>query len=49
GSEENGITQDLLNLADVRTKIPMEGGVSSLNVGVATGMILYERLRQQLA
>jgi 23S rRNA (guanosine2251-2'-O)-methyltransferase len=48
GSEENGITQDLLNLADVRTKIPMEGGVSSLNVGVATGMILYERLRQQL-
>ncbi len=48
GSEENGITQDLLNLADVRTKKPMEGGVSSLNVGVATGMILYERLRQQL-
>ena len=49
GSEENGITQDLLNLSDVRTNIPMEGGVSSLNVGVATGMILYERMRQQLA
>lgn len=48
GSEENGITQDLLNLADVRAKIPMEGGVSSLNVGVAAGMILYERVRQQL-
>ena len=48
GSEENGITQDLLNLSDVRTNIPMEGGVSSLNVGVATGMILYERMRQQL-
>lgn len=48
GSEENGITQDLLNLADVRAKIPMEGGVSSLNVGVATGMVLYERLRQHL-
>jgi 23S rRNA (guanosine2251-2'-O)-methyltransferase len=48
GSEENGITQDLINLADVRAKIPMFGDISSLNVGVAAGMLLYEKTRQEL-
>jgi 23S rRNA (guanosine2251-2'-O)-methyltransferase len=46
GSEEDGISADLLKMADVRAKIPMMGEISSLNVSVATGMILYERLRQ---
>jgi 23S rRNA (guanosine2251-2'-O)-methyltransferase len=46
GSEEDGISQDLLKMADVRAKIPMRGEISSLNVSVATGMILYERIRQ---
>lgn len=46
GSEEDGISHDLLKMSDVRLKIPMAGDISSLNVGVATGMILYERLRQ---
>jgi 23S rRNA (guanosine2251-2'-O)-methyltransferase len=48
GSEEDGISQDILNMSDVRGKIPMLGKISSLNVGVATGMILYERARQLL-
>jgi 23S rRNA (guanosine2251-2'-O)-methyltransferase len=48
GSEEDGITSDILNLADIKAKIPMKGSISSLNVGVATGMILYERIRQGL-
>ena len=48
GSEESGITQDLINLADVRAKIPMFGDISSLNVGVAAGMVLYEKTRQEL-
>lgn len=48
GSEEDGISNDILNLADVKGKIPMLGKISSLNVGVATGMILYERARQIL-
>lgn len=48
GSEENGITQDLINLSDIKAKIPMRGEISSLNVGVATGMVLYEKLRQEL-
>lgn len=46
GSEEDGITPDILKMADIKAKIPMKGQISSLNVGVATGMILYERMRQ---
>lgn len=46
GSEEDGISHDLLKMSDARLSIPMAGDISSLNVGVATGMILYERLRQ---
>ena len=48
GSEENGITQDLINMSDIRARIPMKGTISSLNVGVATGMVLYEKIRQEL-
>ena len=47
GSEENGITSDLINLSDVRAKIPMHGEIQSLNVSVATGIILYEKMRQE--
>ena len=46
GSEKDGISNDLINLSDISVKIPMQGEVSSLNVGVATGMVLYERTRQ---
>lgn len=46
GSEEDGISHDLLKMSDVRLKVPINGAISSLNVGVATGMILYERVRQ---
>ena len=48
GSEEDGITSDLINLADVACRIPMRGEIASLNVGVATGMVLYEKLRQEI-
>lgn len=48
GSEENGITSDLINMADLRTNIPMLGNIASLNVGVATGIVLYEKMRQEL-
>ncbi len=48
GSEENGITSDLLNMSDIRARIPMKGSIASLNVGVATGMVLYEKIRQEL-
>jgi 23S rRNA (guanosine2251-2'-O)-methyltransferase len=48
GSEEDGITSDLINLAEISCRIQMRGEISSLNVGVATGMVLYEKLRQEL-
>lgn len=48
GSEENGIYPALLKVCDDRIRIPMKGDFESLNVSVATGMILYEALRQRL-
>ena len=48
GSEESGISSDLLNLSDIKARIPMSGEIASLNVGVAAGMVLYERIRQEL-
>lgn len=48
GSEQDGITSDLINLADISCRIPMKGEIASLNVGVAAGMVMYEKLRQEL-
>lgn len=47
GSEEDGISPELLSLANVRTSIPMVGRISSLNVSVAAGICLFEALRQR--
>lgn len=48
GSETDGISKELMSLADISCKIPMKGDIASLNVGVATGMLLYEKIRQEL-
>ncbi|MDW7693738.1 23S rRNA (guanosine(2251)-2'-O)-methyltransferase RlmB [Flammeovirgaceae bacterium SG7u.111] len=48
GSEEDGISDDLIRITDEMVKIPMVGKVSSLNVSVATGMILSESIRQRV-
>lgn len=48
GSEEKGIYPALMNICDEKIKIPMKGGFESLNVSVATGMILYEVMKQRL-
>jgi len=42
GSEEDGISPDLLRLCDQRLRIPMSGQIKSLNVGVAAGIMLFE-------
>lgn len=47
GAEETGISNDLLKISDVCTKLPIVGEVQSLNVSVATGVFLYEILRQR--
>lgn len=48
GSEEKGIYPALLKICDEKIKIPMAGGFESLNVSVATGIILYEAMRQRV-
>ncbi|XOD69197.1 MAG: 23S rRNA (guanosine(2251)-2'-O)-methyltransferase RlmB [Flavobacteriales bacterium AspAUS03] len=48
GSEQAGLSVDCLRLSDQKLKLPMYGNISSLNVSVACGMILYEALRQRL-
>jgi 23S rRNA (guanosine2251-2'-O)-methyltransferase len=47
GSEEKGIFPPLKKICDQQFKIPMKGDFESLNVSVATGMILYEAMRQR--
>jgi 23S rRNA (guanosine2251-2'-O)-methyltransferase len=48
GSEEKGIYPGLMKICDEKFKIPMIGDFESLNVGVATGMILYEVIKQRI-
>ena len=48
GNEGNGISEEIFELADKKVKIPMPGGAESLNVGVATSIILFEKVRQSL-
>ena len=47
GSEENGISPEYLKMSDYKAKIPMNGSIASLNVSVATSIIVYEALRQR--
>lgn len=48
GSEEKGIYPALLKICDEKIKIPMKADFESLNVSVATGMILYEVMKQRI-
>lgn len=47
GAEGSGLPDDLLALADVHVAIPMHPPVESLNVGVATSLVLFEAMRQR--
>lgn len=47
GSEEFGVSTDLIRLADHLAKIPMMGEIGSLNVSVSAGVVLYEAIRQR--
>ena len=49
GSEDKGISRELLALSDSQIKIPMTGTIGSLNVSVAAGILLYEIIRQRSA
>ncbi len=47
GSEDEGVTPEHLKLCDELAAIPLFGKIESLNVSVATGVMLYEVVRQR--
>jgi 23S rRNA (guanosine2251-2'-O)-methyltransferase len=47
GSEEDGISPQMLKEADHLAKIPLMGSIESLNVSVAAGIVVYEKIRQR--
>lgn len=48
GNEGNGVSDEIKELSSVKVKIPMPGNAESLNVSVATGIMIYEKVRQNL-
>ena len=48
GNEANGVEPQIQEMADEKIKIPMLGKTESLNASVATGIILYEYVRQKI-
>ena len=47
GNEGNGLTKETADLASDYLKIPMEGGLESLNASVAAAILMYEVHRQR--
>lgn len=47
GSEGEGISKGLLELADETAKIPQQGEIGSLNVSVASALFAFEAVRQR--
>lgn len=47
GGEDVGLTENLLAMCDEKINIPMKGNLASLNVSVAAGIVMFERLRQE--
>ena len=47
GNEEYGISRELLKMSDIMAYLPIVGDVSSLNVSVAAGVMMYEALGQR--
>jgi 23S rRNA (guanosine2251-2'-O)-methyltransferase len=48
GAEGSGLRQLTRETCDLTVRLPQQGAVESLNVSVASGMLLYEALRQRL-
>jgi 23S rRNA (guanosine2251-2'-O)-methyltransferase len=47
GSEEKGISRELLAMSDIQVSIPISGSIRSLNVSVSAAIMLYEISRQR--
>jgi 23S rRNA (guanosine2251-2'-O)-methyltransferase len=48
GSEENGISKEVLKLCDEQLAIPMIGAIESLNVSAAAAIMIFEVVRQRI-
>lgn len=48
GNEANGVSKEVLELANQKVKIPMLGKTESLNAAVATSVIIYEYVRRKI-
>ncbi|MGE4282508.1 MAG: 23S rRNA (guanosine(2251)-2'-O)-methyltransferase RlmB [Clostridia bacterium] len=47
GNEANGISEEVINLSDYFVKIPISGKAESLNVAIASAILMYEAVRQR--
>ena len=47
GNEGNGISEEVMALADVRVTLPMRGSIESLNAAVSAAILMYEAVRTQ--
>ena len=48
GSEEKGISKEVLKMCDEQLAIPMIGKIESLNVSAAAAIMLFEVVRQRI-
>lgn len=47
GSEDTGVSPEIIKLCDKKVKIPIKANIESLNVSVAAGILMYEVVRQR--
>lgn len=47
GSEDTGVSPEIIKLCDKKIKIPIKANIESLNVSVAAGILIYEVVRQR--
>lgn len=48
GSEARGVSEEVAKKCDGAISIPMKSGLDSLNVGISAGIVLYEKVRQEM-
>lgn len=49
GNEQSGIDSSYLSITDRQVKLPMFGNISSMNVSVVCGILIYEVIRSRFA
>lgn len=49
GGEDRGLTEPLQKACEMVVKIPLQGHLHSLNMSVSAGILMFERVRQQLS